>query len=97
MIAVKSTPAVALPKRLTLEEFWRIPEGPPNFESEDGELIAMVSPHGRHEEVLSALLEVLRPHIRRNKSGKIWPEIDVHLPEANRVYISDLVYLSTRT
>jgi Uma2 family endonuclease len=94
MLATKPAPTPTHPKRVTLEEFWRIPEGPPNFEFEDGELIPMVSPHGNHQEILSVLLVALRPHIIQNKLGKIWPEIDVHLPNVNRVYIPNLVYLS---
>ncbi|MEK7327074.1 MAG: Uma2 family endonuclease [Chloroflexota bacterium] len=94
MLATKSASTVVPPERITLEEFWRIPEGPPNFEFEDGELIAMVSPHGKHQEIVLQLGGALSAHVRRAKLGKVWPEIDVYLPSVNRVYIPDLVYLS---
>lgn len=79
---------------MTLDEFWDLPEGPPNYEFEDGEVIEMVSPHGRHQDVLLALGAELRAHILKNKSGKIWLEIDTHLPNVSRVYIPDLVFLA---
>jgi len=78
---------------MTLEEFWATPEGPPDYEFEDGEVIAMVSPHGRHQELLLILGAELRAHNAKNKLGKIWLEIDVHLPSVQRVYIPDLVFL----
>ena len=79
---------------MTLEEFRDLPEGPPNYEFEDGEVIEMVSPHGRHQDVLLALGAELRAHIIKNKLGKLWLEIDVHLSDVRRVFIPDLVFLA---
>ncbi len=53
----------------------------------------MVSPHGRHQDVLLALGSELREHILKHTLGHIWLELDVHLPN-NRVYIPDLVFLT---
>ena len=95
MLAAPVTkPKQSVNRHITLDEFWKIPEGPPNFEFEDGELISMVSPTSNHQDILSALLVVLRPYVMQKKLGRIWPEVDVHLPNLNRVYIPDLVFLS---
>jgi Uma2 family endonuclease len=82
-------------KRITLQEFWSIPEGPPNYEFEDGELIEMVSPNDRHQDVLGALYTALRSFLLKEKLGKLWLELDVHLPNVRHVYIPDLVFLAT--
>ncbi|MBI5714833.1 MAG: Uma2 family endonuclease [Chloroflexi bacterium] len=82
-------------KRVTLEEFWAIPEGPPNYEFEDGELIEMVSPNDRHQDVLGTLYTALRSLLLKEKLGKLWLELDVHLPNVRHVYIPDLVFLAT--
>ena len=81
-------------QRMTLEEFFAIPEGPPYYEFEEGELIPTVKPHGRHQEVAAALIAELRPHIMKAKLGRLWPEIEVRLPGHTRVYAPDLVFLA---
>ncbi len=82
-------------QRLTLAEYFALPEGQPHYEYEDGELVQMNPPHGRHQQVLLHLASELLLHIRREKVGRLWPEIEVHLPQEQRVYIPDLVYLAT--
>ena len=79
----------------TLEEFFAIPEGPPYYEFEEGELIPMVKPHGRHQEVVLVLGAALRSQVVPGKLGRVWPEIEVRLPGQARVYAPDLVFLST--
>jgi len=79
---------------LTLAGFHALPEGPPYYEFECGELIPMNRPHARHQNVLGELLVVLRPHIRAHGLGNIWPEVEVDLtPE--RGYVPDLTFLAT--
>jgi Uma2 family endonuclease len=78
---------------MTKEEFLRLPEGPPDYEFEDGEVIPLARPSGQHQDILAEILSILRPHVKKNRSGRIWPEIDVELTET-KTYIPDLVYLS---
>ncbi|MGE0823852.1 MAG: Uma2 family endonuclease [Candidatus Binatia bacterium] len=81
-------------RRITKAEFWTLPEGPPNFEFEDGVLIAMPSPHGRHQDIASALARVLQVYVVRNGLGRCWIAIDVELTE-KLTYVPDLVFLTT--
>lgn len=80
-------------RKISLEEFRALPEGPPYYELERGELILTPLPHGRHQEVLAELLLVLRPYVKAQKLGRVWPEIKVELAE-DLSYGPDLVYLS---
>jgi len=89
----KRTPPVR--QRMTLEEFFAIPEGPPKVELEEGELIVTAQPHGRHQTMLLRLGSVLDSQVTQNRLGRVWPEIDVHLPGEARVYVPDLVCLSS--
>jgi len=81
-------------QRMTLEEYFALPEGPPNYEFEEGELVLMNPPHGRHQKLMMRLSHPLDDHVTRNHLGSLWPEIEVHLSEEGRVYIPDLVFLS---
>jgi Uma2 family endonuclease len=77
---------------MTKEEFLQLPEGPPDFEFENGEVIPMARPHGQHQRVMKRLLGLLDDHILENRLGEVWPEIDVDLTET-LTYVPDLVYL----
>jgi len=88
------TSAAPGPRRMTLEEFFAIPEGPPKVELEEGELIMTAQPTSRHQKVLLRLGALVDDHATRNKMGSVWPEIDVHLPGEARVYVPDLVFLA---
>jgi len=79
--------------RMTKEEFLRLPEGPPDYEFEDGEVVPLARPHSRHQEVSLEIASVLNPHVKKNRLGRIWQEIDVELTET-KTYIPDLAYLS---
>lgn len=81
-------------RRVTKAEFWALPEGPPHFEFEDGVLIPMPSPHGRHQDVASALARALQVYVVRNGLGRCWMAIDVDLTE-RLTYVPDLVFLTT--
>jgi Uma2 family endonuclease len=81
-------------QRLTLDDFFALPEGPPYFELEAGALVTMPRPHERHQMILAALIAVLWPHITSRKLGRIWPEIEVILPDQSDVYVPDLVFLA---
>jgi len=47
-----STTVQQIRRRVTIDEFRALPEGPPYFEFEQGELIPMASPNRRHQEIL---------------------------------------------
>jgi Uma2 family endonuclease len=79
---------------MTLEEFNTLPEGPPNYEFENEELIPMPSPTADHQDVLSEMNTTLRQFVRQQQSGRVFLEVDVYLPDG-RVYIPDLSYLAT--
>lgn len=81
-------------RKMTLEEFRALPEGPPYYEFDDGELIPMTSPLMEHQDVLLALGEFLRRYVKTEGLGRVCAEVDVYLPDG-RVYIPDLSYLST--
>lgn len=81
-------------EKLAWEEYLALPEGPPYHEYEAGMLIEMVRPHGRHQEIIAALIAVLYPFIMRHKLGRLWPEIAVNLAATTRMYVPDLVFLS---
>jgi Uma2 family endonuclease len=80
-------------RRMTKVEFWALPEGPPDFEFEYGELIPMPRPHSRHQDIATALARVLSVYVVRNQLGRCWVEIDVELNE-DLSYVPDLVFLT---
>ena len=93
MATLTATPTI-IERRWTLAEYLRLPEGPPYYEFEDGELIEMVRPRGRHQEIIKKLLIALDGYITRNSLGNIWPEVAVAL-SPTRIYIPDLSFLLT--
>jgi Uma2 family endonuclease len=88
----RSTPPAR--SRVTLAEYFALPEGQPNYEFEDGELIRMNPPHARHQRVLLRLATLIDQFVSDQNLGSIWPEIQVDLP-VKRVYIPDLIFLAT--
>lgn len=93
-VALKPPPVPSKVKRraMTLDEFYALPEGPPDSELDEGELITMPRPHARHQRVIMRLGAVLDNHVARNFLGAVWPEVDVQL-SASRVYVPDIVFL----
>jgi Uma2 family endonuclease len=49
---------------MTLEEFRALPEGPPYYEYEQGELILVASPTPEHQDVIGILWNVLWQFVR---------------------------------
>ena len=78
---------------MTLEEYKALPEGPPKYEFENGELIPMTQPTPEHQDVLVELCHAMRAHVRRHNLGRVFMEPDVYLPDG-RGYIPDVVFLS---
>jgi Uma2 family endonuclease len=81
-------------QRMTLEEFRTLPEGPPFYEYEEGELILVALPTPEHQDIIGVLWNVLRQFVRQRQMGRVVMEVDVYLPDG-RGYIPDLAYLST--
>ncbi len=78
----------------TQAELRLLPEGPPFFELEEGVLLEMARPRGRHQEIVGLVFSVITPFLRQQKLGKIWPEVEVDLTPTI-TYVPDLSYLAT--
>lgn len=78
---------------MTLEEFQRLPEGPPYYEFEEGEPILMSSPTLEHQNIMGLLFAFLYAFLRKNRLGRIVMDLDVYLPDG-RVYIPDLAFVA---
>ena len=81
-------------QRMTLEDFRALPEGPPYYEYEEGELILVASPTPEHQDIVAELSHLLRQFVRQHQLGRVVMEVDVYLPDG-RGYIPDLAYLAT--
>jgi Uma2 family endonuclease len=81
--------------RMTFEEFLALPEGPPYYEFEEGELILKDSRTADHQDVLSELAMALYSHVRKIKAGRVIHGVDVFLPDG-RVFIPDIVFISVQ-
>jgi Uma2 family endonuclease len=62
-------------KRLSLEEFLKLPEEEPALEYEDGRVIQKVSPKGKHSGLQSELVERFNHFARRRKLALALPEL----------------------
>jgi Uma2 family endonuclease len=80
-------------QRMTLEEFRALPEGPPYYEYEEGELILVAGHTAEHQDIVGELSYVLRQFVRQQRTGRVVMEVDVYLPDG-RGYIPDIAYLS---
>ncbi len=85
---------LAIERHWTAAEYRRLPEGPPYYELEDGELLEMVRPRRKHQLSLGELYAAISAHVRRERLGKIWLEVAVELAPT-RMYIPDLSFLLT--
>lgn len=92
-MAPEATP-VAERKRLTLDEFRLIPEGPPHFEFEDGELIEMTAPAIRHQRISFQMTSAMDRYADDQGLGVVLQAVDVELPSINRTYIPDIILVS---
>jgi Uma2 family endonuclease len=79
--------------RLTLSEFYALPEGPPYYEYEEGELIEMNRPTPRHQRILLKLGGVVSAHVEAQTLGQVYPEVNVELL-GRRVYTPDLIFIA---
>lgn len=82
--------ATAIPqtRKYTLEEYCALPEGPPYFEYENGDLIEMHSPTIQHQDITALLYVLVRARAHENRIGRGFTNVDVFLPDG-RVFIPD--------
>lgn len=66
---------VVAEKRLSLEEFLRLPEEEPALEYEDGRIVQKVSPQGRHSALQGGLVQLFNRHLPRRKLVRAFPEL----------------------
>ncbi len=78
---------------MTLEEFLALPQGPPYYEFEEGEMIPLASPTIRHQDICDELVFSLKQFVRPRNIGRIIREVDVVLP-SGRVLVPDIVFVS---
>ena len=93
-MATLSANPIVIERRWTAADYRRLPEGPPYYELDEGDLIEMVRPRGKHQEIIGRLFAVIDAHARSNRLGKVWPEVAVQL-SPTLIYIPDLTFLLT--
>jgi len=94
--ALKQPPPQPLRPRLTLAEFYALPEGPPYYEFENGELIEMNRPTPRHQRILREISVELSLYLRQQPLGQLFPEVNVELL-GQKVYTPDLLFIAQET
>ena len=72
-------------RRLTLEEFLKLPEQKPALEYEDGEVTQKVSPKGPHSTLQAVLVELFNRILRPRKLGFAFPELRTTFAGSSRV------------
>jgi Uma2 family endonuclease len=82
-------------QRMTLAEFLTLPEGPPNFEFEKGEVIPTGSRTSLHQDTILELVHLLKRHATQTRTGSVYMGVDVFLPDEEHVYIPDITFLTT--
>ncbi len=80
--------------KLTIEEFWKLPEGDRPYEFVDGHAITKMSPKSFHSAVQAALIILLQNWCRGK--GRIYPEWAIKLQKngVDWVPVPDLTYIS---
>lgn len=77
----------------TYAEFARLPDDGNRYEIIDGELEVTPSPQPKHQDLIGALTERLRPFVRQNQLGRIYPgPIDLLFAEGDYL-VPDLVFV----
>jgi Uma2 family endonuclease len=80
------------PRARTVEEWLRLPEGPPYYELEEGRLVRMPSPTRQHQRIVGRLFAFLDDWTTVRGLGTVVMEVDVALP-TGRGYIPDLTFV----
>lgn len=85
--------AIASARKMTLEEYRALPEGPPHYEFENGELIPMTSPTRTHQRIILRLGAFIENYTIEHQLGEIATEVDLYLPDG-RAVIPDMTFVS---
>src|ERR1043165_4076946 len=80
-------------RKIPLEEFENLPEGPPFYDYIHGEAIEVNRPTARHADIQCYLLIALKAHVNENRLGRTHQEIDVKLPSGDWVG-PDIIFLA---
>jgi len=91
-MASKTVATPKVEKRWTLEEWLKLPEGPPFYELEDGRLVEMPSPRIEHQRLVGQLYNILDRWVEEQDLGTVVMAVDVALP-TGRGYIPDLTFI----
>lgn len=81
---------ISLP--MTKEEFKQLPEGPPYYEYERGEVVEVARPHPWHNLVVGVLYYLLLMFVRHQDLGLVFMDSEVDLP-TDLIYASDITFI----
>ncbi len=82
-------------RRMTAEEYYQLPEGPPYFQLIDGELFMSPSPHFFHQEIVLNIASPIREYLRRHPIGKVVvAPSDVQFDQDN-IFQPDVFFIRT--
>lgn len=79
-------------RTVTKEEFKQLPEGPPYYEFEYGEVIEVSRPHPDHNDIVGILFAFLHGYVRQQGSGRVFMDVDVDLTP-DLTYAPDLLFI----
>lgn len=88
--------AVAPPlekRKYTLADFERLPEGPPFYEFDEGEIIELATPTFNHQDIIKEFAIEIGLYLRQHCIGQYFMGVDVYLPDG-KVYVPDFGFLS---
>jgi len=85
--------AARISETLTIDEFKELPEGPPYYEYEHGEVIEMPRPHPWHNHIVIRLTSFLVDFVTQHRRGLVFADVEVQLG-GNLVYAPDILYMS---
>jgi Uma2 family endonuclease len=91
---METLPLTSKPSKMSLAEFYALPEGPPYYEFEHGKLIEMNRPTPRHQRVLLKLAIVIEEYVSTHRLGRVYPEVNVEF-SSSKVYTPDLVFYTS--
>ncbi len=78
----------------TLEKYLELPEGPPHFEYEDGELIPMTTPMPDHQDLADEMIHAIKSYLKTHRLGRAYREVGLLLPQG-QAYVPDIAFLAT--
>ncbi|MFA0731512.1 MAG: hypothetical protein LKKZDAJK_002165 [Candidatus Fervidibacter sp.] len=79
--------------KATKEDFKKLPEGPPYYEFERGEVIELPRPHPWHNFVVYLLASFLWSFVRPRNLGLVFMDSEVELP-TGVIYAPDILFIA---